>query len=49
MPVYDSSPLQQRLRDLHTAAQHAAVQQHSPRYDRGKSLPSSSGVDQVGA
>jgi len=25
--VYDSSPLQRRLRDLHTAAQHAAVQQ----------------------
>jgi alkylation response protein AidB-like acyl-CoA dehydrogenase len=25
--VYDSSPLQRRLRDLHTAAQHATVQQ----------------------
>jgi alkylation response protein AidB-like acyl-CoA dehydrogenase len=25
--VYDSSPLQRRLRDLHVAAQHAAVQQ----------------------
>jgi indole-3-acetate monooxygenase len=35
--VYDSSPLQRRLRDLHTAAQHAAVQQR--RYvDAGKLL-----------
>ena len=25
--VYESSPLQRRMRDLHTAAQHAAVQQ----------------------
>jgi alkylation response protein AidB-like acyl-CoA dehydrogenase len=25
--VYESSPLQRRLRDLHVAAQHAAVQQ----------------------
>ena len=26
--VYESSPLQRRLRDIHAAAQHAAVQQH---------------------
>ena len=27
--LYDSSPLQRRLRDLHAAAQHAAVQQRN--------------------
>jgi alkylation response protein AidB-like acyl-CoA dehydrogenase len=40
--VYDSSPLQRRLRDLQTAAQHAAVQQRH-YVDAGRLLVSGTG------
>jgi alkylation response protein AidB-like acyl-CoA dehydrogenase len=40
--VYDSSPLQRRLRDLQTAAQHAAVQQRH-YVDAGRLLISGTG------
>jgi indole-3-acetate monooxygenase len=41
--VYDSSPLQRRLRDLQTAAQHAAVQQRH-YVDAGRLLVSGTGA-----
>jgi alkylation response protein AidB-like acyl-CoA dehydrogenase len=42
--VYDSSPLQRRLRDLHTAAQHAMV--HQRHYASvGKQLLSTAAAD----
>jgi indole-3-acetate monooxygenase len=39
--IYASSPLQRRMRDLHVAAQHAAVQQRNFA-SAGKQLPESS-------
>jgi alkylation response protein AidB-like acyl-CoA dehydrogenase len=44
--VYDNSPLQRRLRDLQTAAQHAAVQQRH-YVDAGRLLLSGTGAPDV--